>query len=126
MPIAARARMVAGGEWSDCLIGDASVSGALLVFPDAAPVGLCEAILVDVPQVGLVDGRVVRLVGNALGVNFEYEHEDIGDNLIRFLYTAARRITLAEPPKAASLITAVTKRFFGPDLLPYLRGDKPT
>jgi cellulose synthase (UDP-forming) len=120
----ARARLISDSGWSDCVIGDASLSGALVVFEDAPPADVGDHVIVDVPEVGMVTARVARKVVHGLGLDFEEVSEDLKDGLIRFLYTVPRTITMTGAPQARTLVPIMLKRLFGPDLGPRLRHDK--
>jgi cellulose synthase (UDP-forming) len=113
----ARARLLSANGWSACTIGDASLSGARLIFPEAAPAAAGDPVVVDVPDVGIISARVVRASANSLGLVFEDVSEESKDDLIRFLYTMPRQITVSEPPKATALFPLIAKRLLGPDLV---------
>jgi cellulose synthase (UDP-forming) len=112
----ARARFISDGEWSDCVIADASLSGAHVIFQDAPPASPDDTVIVDVPELGLLNARVARRTVNTLGLAFQDVEEDTKDDLIRFLYTRPRAITIVEAPQAAFLIPVIFKRLFGPEL----------
>jgi hypothetical protein len=118
-------RFVTGREWSDCTIADASSSGARVIFPGIPPAGRDDNVIVEVPQVGMINARVMRSTGNSLGLAFEEVDDDIRDDLIRFLYTVPRQVTVTEPPRATDLLPVIAKRFFGPDLVPNVPHDRP-
>jgi cellulose synthase (UDP-forming) len=112
----ARARFVSDREWSDCVIADASLSGARLIFQDAPPASTDDTVIVDVPEIGLLNARVARRTVNTLGLAFQDVDEDTKDDLIRFLYTRPRAITIADAPQATFLIPVIFKRLFGAEL----------
>jgi cellulose synthase (UDP-forming) len=120
----ARAHLVSASGWSDCTIGDASLSGALVTFPDTPPAHLGDPVIVDVPQLGMMNARVMRTTGNVLGLAFEDVRDDTKDNLIRFLYTVPRQITASQTPQVTTLLSILTKRFFGPELFGDIHGSK--
>jgi hypothetical protein len=120
----ARARFVSDRGWSDCVISDASLSGALVVFEDEPPGDAGDHVIVDVPEVGIVTARVARKIAHGLGLDFEEVSEDLKDRLIRFLYTVPRTITVTGAPRARTIVPIMLKRLFGPDLGPRLRHDK--
>jgi cellulose synthase (UDP-forming) len=112
----ARARIVSDGGWSDCMIADASLSGARVIFHDMTPpASQDDTVIVDIPEVGLLNARVARRTAHTLGLAFEEVSEDTKDDLIRFLYTRPRAITIAEAPQAAFLLPVIFKRLFGPE-----------
>jgi hypothetical protein len=103
------------GCWG-CTIVDASLSGALLAFRDAPPTKTGDQVMIEMPDVGFLSASVTRATAKTLGIAFDDLSEDTGDNLIRILYTLPRPIALTESPRTASLLSAMAKRLFGPDL----------
>src|SRR5262249_46417058 len=113
----ARARYLADDGWLNCTIADGSLTGALVIFPGLPPASRGERIVIEVPQVGVLDAAVVRSAEHSLGVQFEDVEETTRDNLIRFLYTVPRPVTIAKPPRATSLLPVIARRLFGADLI---------
>jgi len=114
----ARSRIVSDAGWVDCTIADASLSGAMLLFGNVVPAPVGDHVIVEVPDVGMVTARVARTTANGLGVTFEDVGEDIKDDLIRLLYTMPREVTVAEAPRAATLLPIMFRRLFGSELVP--------
>jgi hypothetical protein len=110
-----RARLLSDNEWLDCTIGDASLSGAMVVFKDPPATAVGDYLAVEIPGVGLLGARVARRTPNGLGLAFEDVGEDLKDGLIRLLYTVPREVTMAGVPQATTLVPILLKRFFGPD-----------
>jgi cellulose synthase/poly-beta-1,6-N-acetylglucosamine synthase-like glycosyltransferase len=102
-------------DWWECTIADASLSGALLAFRDAAPAKTGDQVMIEMPDVGLLSARVTRATANALAIAFEDLSAHARDNLIRMLYTLPRPVALSEAPQAPMLLSLMTKRLFGPE-----------
>jgi cellulose synthase (UDP-forming) len=111
----ARARIISGDDWVDCLISDASLSGAMVLFQSSSTARIGDYLTVEIPGVGLVSARVARNTPRGLGLAFEDVSEDVKDALIRLLYTVPRRVTMAGVPQAKTLVPILLKRLFGPD-----------
>jgi cellulose synthase (UDP-forming) len=111
----ARARIMSDDGWVDCVIGDASLSGALALFRDPPAVAIGDYLTVEIPEVGLVSARVARRTANGLGLAFEDVSEEVKDDLIRLLYTVPRAVTMTDAPRATTLLPILFKRLFGPD-----------
>ena len=125
IPLGARARIVSAGGWSDCPIGDASLTGVLVIFPAAPTAEIGDPVIIDVPQVGMLTARVARTPKNGLGLAFEDASDEARDHLIRYLYAVPRRITVSEAPRAATLFHILAKRLFGPDLVQPVHHSEP-
>ncbi|HLZ68021.1 MAG TPA: glycosyltransferase [Aliidongia sp.] len=109
----APARCAAGDSWLPCVIADASLTGARLVFPGAPPARVGARVTLDMPEIGRLTGRVMRADDHALGVVFEDLPGGLKDNLIRHLYTLPRRVTLAEQPKKLTILGLLARHAFG-------------
>ena len=110
-----RAHLVSDSGYTVCTIADASLSGALAIFPDTPPASLGDTVIIDVPQLGIFSARVMRRAKNALGLVFEDVSDDSKDALIRYLYTVPRQVTLTLAPRASSLFPIIARQLFGPD-----------
>ena len=111
----ARARVISGDNWAECVISDASLSGAMVVFQVPSTVTVGDYLTIEIPGVGLVSARVARSTPRGLGIAFEDVSEDAKDALIRLLYTVPRKVTMTGVPQAKTLVPVLLKRFFGPD-----------
>jgi cellulose synthase (UDP-forming) len=117
----ARARIMTDAGWLDGIIADASLSGAMMRFRDMPAASAGDHVIVDIPDVGVVNARVARQAAGSLGLAFEDVSEDLKDELIRFLYTVPRTVTASSPSPSTALITIIAKRLFGPELTPTAR-----
>lgn len=122
MPRAHRQRLnlaghcVVGSEWGRCEIIDASLTGALITFTDGPPAPEVDThIIIDFPEVGAIEGVVVRSHGFGVGVSFENVSTETHDRLIQLLYTAPRPIPSDDAPSAATIVRLMGRAAFGPE-----------
>jgi cellulose synthase (UDP-forming) len=103
----------AGAGWSSCVIADASLTGARLVFPGVPPAREGALLTLEMPEIGRLTSRVVRASDRSLGLSFVDLPDDLKDNLIRHLYTQPRPVTLTEQPKMLTIFGLLAKHAFG-------------
>jgi cellulose synthase/poly-beta-1,6-N-acetylglucosamine synthase-like glycosyltransferase len=118
----ARARIISGDKWQDCLISDASLSGAMVLLQGPSTATIGDYLTVEVPEVGLVSARVARETSDGLGLAFEDVDDELKDALIRLLYTVPRQVTIDSALHARTLVPVLFKRLFGPDHVVSHRG----
>lgn len=98
---------------ADCVIENASLTGALLRFSGVRP-ARGTVLTVDISKVGSIRGTVVRGIGDdAIGFRFDNASGATRDRLIRRLYTepVARAAEVAVNPSA--VVRAIASRAFG-------------
>ena len=107
------ARCSADEAMGDCVIENASLTGALLDFSGAAPPH-GAALALEFPDVGILPCRVVRSLGAArVGVHFEEAVGSVRDRLIKRLYAVPIRRSATVPAKASAVLGALARRAFG-------------
>jgi cellulose synthase (UDP-forming) len=113
----ATATCTAGGAWTACTVIDASLSGALLSLGETEPLPPTGSrIVIDLPEVGIVEGTVMRAVGRSSGIQFNDTAPEVRDRLIRLLYTAPEAAQAAQPPMHPTTIVGLMGRAaFGPE-----------
>jgi cellulose synthase (UDP-forming) len=115
-PINAAGRCVVSGDWNTCVIVDASLSGAFIVMGDGQTqpkVG--DPIATDFPEVGLVEGTIIRATPGGLGVLFDDMPPNIRDRLIRLLYTTPDSGTLDVDANVPAILKQMGRAAFGPE-----------
>lgn len=105
-------RCLTHGAMVDCRILDISVSGARLRFDrDDAP-GTGDGVTLEVPDIGAIEARVVRSVGDGVGLRFEYFEESVRDRLIQHIFTEGMsNASVTGSPTA--IVGALLRRAFG-------------
>jgi cellulose synthase (UDP-forming) len=107
------ARCAVGADWWPCVIADASLTGARLVFSGVPPAREGALLTLEMAEIGRLTGRVMRVDDHAFGFVFEDLSDELKDNLIRHLYTLPRPVTLAEQPKKLNILGLVARHAFG-------------
>jgi cellulose synthase (UDP-forming) len=110
------ARSACEGTWTSCMIADASLTGAQLLFSNPPQAKLGDLLTLEISDVGIVSARVKRLGGMSVGLAFEDLTDHAKDSMIRLLYTIPRASAVPERQTTSKLFGLMLKRAFGPDL----------
>ncbi|MBL8668737.1 MAG: glycosyltransferase [Rhodospirillales bacterium] len=102
-----------GDAWLDCIIENASLSGASLAFPGAPAARPGDRIVIEFPDVGFVSACVRRETPTGMGILFEDASEEARDGLIRALYCTPRPVVPTNPPRAGALLETIFRQAYG-------------
>ncbi len=117
-PLSDTARWATGaapatGDWADCRLLDASLTGLQLEISADGCARPGERIIVDMPNVGMLAGHVIRTAGRRIGLRFEGLLDDARDRLVRRLYTEGIQNNAEGDLNAAAIASRLLRRAFG-------------